>query len=119
MTDIKNDKANGYNLLYINTFTDGFGFALGVDLDAEYPFSIWQFSEQDDKRIFYNGIFYPIDKYEEAYSEFHLRIKKYRTDNPNTGDGYAYLASTELTRLAKLSKESEDNIPIKSRWFKK
>ena len=89
--------AKGYKIVQSVCFDDGGGVALGIDSKAAFPLTTWQFTEKDDKKMFYCGYYFSLYEAEYAKLDYDNRVKEYKAGNPGVTEKYNYLASVEIS----------------------
>jgi hypothetical protein len=94
---MNSEYANGYEIMQAVCFDDGNGFAIGIDEEAPFSLTTWQFTEKDDMKIYFNGFYFRLDEKDTAQLDYEKRIVKYTRDNPGVQEKYNYLATTEMT----------------------
>ena len=93
---MRDEYVSGYKIVRAVCFDDGCGFAFGVDQQAAFPYTIWQFDEFGGKRLYYSGHFFINENADSAELDYTDRIKEYQAANPGITERYNYLAAAEI-----------------------
>ena len=88
--------SNGYKVVRALGFDNGYGFAFGIDRTQLMSYAVWQYNEQDGKKILFNGSFFDNENLDTAVLNLHDRIKDYREENPGISDKSIYFSSINL-----------------------
>ena len=91
------EHSNGYKIIRAIGFDNGYGFVFGIDYEAVFTFSTWQYAEQGNKNVLYSGIFFTEENLDTAKLNFQYRVRDYIEVNPGIAEKYNYSIPTETS----------------------
>ena len=82
-----------YEIVRITRFSDGIGYAAGVNFNAGYPWAVFLFVEENDQKTYICGDYFTRQEAAVAIPNYNDKVKRHKIENPGAEIRLVYFSS--------------------------